>query len=114
MAGSAFDAIKGILGDDAEEKIKAALSTISSGNNEAAADTDTGSEISVTGPAADNGVLESVMQIKNIVDNIAGERDLRTNLLMSLKPYMRDSRRQSIDTVIRMLNLSKLSVLFRQ
>lgn len=111
MAGSAFDAIKGILGDDAEEKIKAALSTISSGNNEEA---DTGNEISVTEAVPDNGMIESVMQIKNIVDNIAGERDLRTNLLMSLKPYMRDSRRQSIDTVIRMLNLSKLSVLFRQ
>ena len=110
MAGSALDTIKGILGDNAEEKIKAALSTISSDN----AESDGENKMSVSGSVPDSGVIESVMQIKNIVDNIGAEGDVRTNLLMSLKPYMRDSRRQSIDTVIRMLNLSKLSVLFRQ
>lgn len=110
MAGSALDTIKGILGDNAEEKIKAALSTISSDNEEG----DSENKMSVGSSASDSGVIESVMQIKNIVDNIGTEGDVRTNLLMSLKPYMRDSRRQSIDTVIRMLNLSKLSVLFRQ
>jgi len=114
MANSAMDTLKGILGDNADEKIKAALGAISSGD---ALNTETAGEdgiISADSSGADSDIAQSLMQIKGIVDNIAGGRDdSRTNLLMSLKPYMRDSRRGSIDAAVRMLKLSKLSALFR-
>lgn len=121
---SAMDTIKGLLGDNADEKIKAALSTLSSGTGNMSGSSDQGEQnISSSGTSRsssgladvlDEGTLDSLMQIKGIVDNLTNSRnDSRSNLLMSLKPYMRTTRQSSIDTVIKMLNLSKLTGVFR-
>ncbi|MBP3361695.1 MAG: hypothetical protein J6N52_12615 [Clostridia bacterium] len=118
---SAMDTIKGLLGDNADEKIKAALSTLSKGGDssgglEPAEQSEPSAPRSSGGLAdvLDEGTLDSLMQIKGIVDNLTNSRnDSRSNLLMSLKPYMRTTRQGSIDTVIRMLNLSKLTGIFR-
>lgn len=39
--------------------------------------------------------------------------DSRTKLLMSLKPYMNDSRQSTIDSAIKLLQLSEMSDLFK-
>lgn len=85
-----METLKGILGDDAEDKINNAMSTLT-GNDE------------------DNSV-DYVSEMKQLIDRMGGSRsDPRANLLMSLRPYLRESRRQSIDGAVRLLNLSKLS-----
>ncbi len=117
MQSPAMDTLKGLLGDNADEKIKAALGALSSGG--AGENTETENEASpistpASPPAFDPATAESLMQIKNIVDNFTNSgNDSRANLLMSLKPYMRTSRQSSIDTAIRILNLSKLSGIFK-
>ena len=91
----AMDTLKGILGDDAEDKIKNVMSSLSGGG-------------------ADNSGLEYVMQMKDIMSKLANDRnDPRSNLLMSLKPYMRSSRQKSIDNAVRLLNLTKLTGIMR-
>ena len=117
MPSSAMDTIKGLLGENADEKIKAALGALSSSgdtvNPPPDAHTDSITAISPQ-PVFDPSTAESLMQIKNIVDNFANSgNDSRANLLLSLKPYMRSSRQTSIDTAIRLLNLSKLSGIFK-
>ena len=117
MQSSAMDTIKNLLGDNAEDKIKAALSNLSAQKEnsaeEAAAD-NMEPALPATAPAFDNMTLDSLMQIKGIVDNITtSSNDSRSNLLMSLRPYMRTSRQSSIDTAIRLLNISKLSGIFK-
>lgn len=99
-----MEALKGILGDDAEDKIKSVMGSISSGNdNSNALDT-----------IGDSNSLEYIMQMKNIIDKIENSRDdPRSNLLMSLRPYMRSSRQKSIDSAVKLLNLTKLSAVFR-
>ena len=93
----AMETLKGILGDDAEDKIKNVMSSIS-GNSAGGQDNS----------------LEYIMQMKDIMSKLANNRDdPRSNLLMSLRPYMRNERRQSIDNAVRLLNLTKLSGLFR-
>lgn len=87
----AMETLKGILGDDAEDKIKNVMSSLSGGE-------------------ADDGSMEYIMQMRDIMSKLANDRhDPRSNLLMSLKPYMRTSRQKSIDSAVRLLNLTKLT-----
>ena len=92
-----METLKGILGDDAEDKIKNVMSSISGSS-----------------AGGQDNSLEYIMQMKDIMSKLANNRDdPRSNLLMSLRPYMRNERRQSIDRAVRLLNLTKLSGLFR-
>ncbi len=93
----AMETLKGILGDDAEDKIKNVMSSISGSS-----------------AGGQDNSLEYIMQMKDIMSKLVNNRDdPRSNLLMSLRPYMRNERRQSIDNAVRLLNLTKLSGLFR-
>lgn len=117
MPGSAMDTLRGLLGDNADEKIKSALGALSSAREENHIESTPESE-SLSVPASNNAfdpiTADSLMQIKSIVDNFANSgNDTRSNLLLSLKPYMRTSRQSSIDMAIRILNLSKLSGIFK-
>lgn len=94
----AMETLKGLLGDGAEDKIKNVMNSFSDGGSDTVQDNS----------------LEYVMQMKDIMSKLANNRDdPRSNLLLSLKPYMREGRRQSIDHAVKLLNLSKLSSLFR-
>ena len=99
----AMDTLKNILGDDAEDKIKNVRSSLSpSDNGEAAESFD-----------ADN--LSQLMQIKDIMQSMTSNRnDPRTNLLLSLKPYMRSNRQKSIDSAVKLLGLTNLTKLFKK
>ena len=98
----AMDTLKNILGDDAEDKIKNVMSSLSSssgeGNNFNSADS-----------------LNQLMQMKDIMQSLTMNRnDPRANLLMSLKPYMRSGRQRSIDSAVRLLGLSSITRLLRK
>ena len=122
MANSTMDTLRGLLGDNADEKIKAALSSLSgtvqppqqvSTNSEETSSIPVSSTSTVT-PDLDSGTLESIMQIRGLIEGMTNSsNDSRSNLLMSLRPFMRTSRQSSIDTAVRLLNISKLSGLFK-
>ena len=65
-------------------------------------------------PALNADSLQYMMQIKNIVDEMSKGNDSRSNLLRSLRPFMRTDRQRSIDRAIRLMNLSRFSGLFRK
>ncbi len=91
----AMDTLKNLLGDDAEDKIKNVMSSFSGGDG-------------------DSGDSAELMQIRDMINNFGkSSNDPRSNLLMSLKPYMRETRRHSIDSAVRLLNLTKLSKLIK-
>ena len=58
---------------------------------------------------------EMLMMLKSAMSKMknSGDDD-RTRLLNSLKPYMSDDRKATIDSAIRMLSLSQLGELFRE
>ncbi len=115
-SNSTMGALKGLLGDNADEKIQAVMQSLSGSGN---SNSDSGS----TAPSApSNGnmfsggddSLQYLMQMKGIIDQMGDTRnDPRANLLRSLRPYMRNSRQQSIDSAVRLLGLTKLRNLFR-
>jgi len=97
----AMDTLKNILGDDAEDKIKTVMNSLSSADN-------TSEEID-----SSNG-LNQIMQI-NIMDSMAvNKNDPRTNLLLSLKPYMREGRKHSIDSAVRLLGLANVTKMLKK
>ena len=119
MSGEMLDSLKGLLGDNADEKIRTVLESLNSNKSapdteNTIADTDSAPEISrPASPPVDLASLEYIGKIKSIADEIGMANDSRSHLLESLRPFMRTERQKSIDTAIKLLNLSKFSGLFR-
>lgn len=106
MANDMIDTLKGMLGDNAEEKIQTVLQSLQSGNSE-------NEENTVVSSSSSGITPDYVSQMKNIINQIGSANDSRSNLLLSLKPYMRAERKKSIDSAVKILNLSKLAGLFK-
>ncbi|MBQ7573814.1 MAG: hypothetical protein IJT23_06095 [Clostridia bacterium] len=88
------DTLKELLGDDAEDKIKSVIGSLSGGGG--------------GGGAMDMGELAHLASVLSNSNN-----DNRARLLESLKPYMRENRKKSIDSAIRLLNVSKVAMLLK-
>lgn len=56
-----------------------------------------------------NGIdLDTILRMKSIIDKMNTKNDPRSNLLESLKPYLRESRRSKIDQYVQLMNMSKV------
>lgn len=53
--------------------------------------------------------MATIMKMKNIMDNLNKNDDPRANLLHSLKPYLRDSKKNKLDQYVNLLNISKIT-----
>ena len=53
--------------------------------------------------------INTIMKIKNIMDNMNNKNSPRNQLLMSLKPYLEDEKKEKLEQYIKIANL--LSVL---
>lgn len=118
--------LKGFLGDDAENKIKGAMEMLKSSgmldNGKQNLGEQIENSISVEKPQVQNSSqngfpltpegLEMIGQIKGMFDRMTNTNDSRSNLLISLKPFMRPQRRQSIDRVTKLINIARFSGLF--
>ena len=56
--------------------------------------------------------FETIMKMKSIIDKMNVKDDPRSNLLQSLKPYLKDSRKSKIDQYIQLMNMSKVLDVF--
>ena len=53
--------------------------------------------------------MNTIMKMKSIMDNMNNKNDPRANLLYSLKPYLRDSKKSKLDQYVNLLNISKIA-----
>ena len=53
--------------------------------------------------------MNTILKMKSIMENMNNKDDPRSNLLYSLKPYLRDSKKEKIDQYVNMLNITKLA-----
>lgn len=120
MADDMLSSLKGLLGDNADEKIGEVLSALTSkGNNSTQNDDVVVNEKPVLQSNSKSKDLfspegiEYMAKIKGIIDEMGSANDPRSNLLMSLRPYMRASRKASIDNAVKILNLSRATGLFK-
>lgn len=52
--------------------------------------------------------INTVLKMKQIIDSMNSNRDdPRTNLLLSLKPYLKESRKQKVDQYIKLFGIGK-------
>ncbi len=126
--------LRGILGDGADDKIKAAMGMLSQSgllqqgsqpkqadnvaeaiNNDIKTEEIQSPPVSVSNNAIPSLTPEGIQflgQLKGMVDQMSNTNDSRSELLRSLRPFMRSSRQQSIDKLIRIMNIGRLSGLF--
>lgn len=130
MANDMMNTLRGLLGDNADEKIQSVLSALGGGGNTSSDSTpvvETSAQIvedvpdnappqqaGNANPGNLNGdSLQYIMKIKSVIDEMGNANDSRSNLLLSLRPYMRTERQKGIDNAIKILNLSRIAGLFK-
>lgn len=60
---------------------------------------------SITPPQID---LEMLKKLKIILDQMSSQDDPRTNLLLSLKPYLKESRKDKIEKYIQLFHMTQV------
>lgn len=108
MEDNAFDKIKSMFNDsNFSNEFQSIISNIGSSDNKNSQEQDQNSSNS-----GFNIDFETILKFKNIMDKMNFKDDPRARLLSSLKPYLRDNRRNKIDTYIQFLNMSKMLEIF--
>ena len=57
--------------------------------------------------------MNTMMKISSMLNNMNQKNDPRSNLIYSLKPYLRDSKKEKIDQYANLLNITKMADLFK-
>ena len=58
--------------------------------------------------------MNTMLKMKSIMENMNNRNDPRANLLYSLKPYLRDSKKDKLDQYVNLLNVSKIADLMNK
>lgn len=58
--------------------------------------------------------IDTIFKIKTIIEAFNQKDDTRTNLLYSLKPYLRESRQKKIDQYVNLFKLSGITKLLKK
>ncbi len=52
--------------------------------------------------------INTILKMKNVIDSInSSQSDPRSDLLRSLKPYLKENRKEKVDQYIKLFNMSK-------
>ena len=62
--------------------------------------------------SSNNIDFENILKMKSIIEKMNSKEDPRSNLLLSLKPYLKESRQGKVDQYIQLLNMSKILEVF--
>lgn len=106
---NAAEMIKNLLGDDAEDKIKSFLGNMSGDNSPVLTENENTKALQVM----NDENIDYANTLKKLFGDFSSHDDPRSQLLLSLKPYMNENRKRSIDSAIRLLHISKISGMFK-
>jgi len=57
--------------------------------------------------------IDTMIKMKNIIEKMNSKKDdPRSNLLLSLKPYLKESRKNKVEQYVKFLNMSSVIDLF--
>ena len=57
--------------------------------------------------------MNTILKMKSVMEKMNSKNDPRSNLLNSLKPYLRESRKEKIDQYANLLNFAKIAELLK-
>ncbi len=113
--------LNSMLGSDSANGLKDMINNFS--NNNSSDNSSSGNNCSTTSGSNNtedessgfNIDFDTVMKMKSVMDAMNSKKnDPRAKLLMSLKPYLKDSRKQKLDQYVQLLNMSSVFELFKE
>ena len=93
------------------------LSNILNSNTQTSSQNSSNQNINNSTPNNNNNFnldMNTIRKMKSIMENINNKNDPRANLLYSLKPYLRDSKKDKLDQYVNLLNVSKIAELMNK
>ena len=57
--------------------------------------------------------MNTILKMKSVMDKLNTSNDPRSNLLYSLKPYLREEKRGKVDQYANLLNVAKIADIFK-
>lgn len=57
--------------------------------------------------------MNTILKMKSVMENLNSKNDPRSNLLYSLKPYLREEKRGKVDQYANLLNVAKIADLLK-
>ena len=57
--------------------------------------------------------MNMILKMKSVMENLNNSNDPRSNLLQSLKPYLREEKRGKVDQYSNLLNIAKIADVFK-
>lgn len=57
--------------------------------------------------------MNTIKKMSSVLGNMNSSNDSRSNLLNSLKPYLRDSKKNKLDNYVNLLNMSKIAEIMK-
>ena len=57
--------------------------------------------------------MNTIIKMKNIMEKINNKNDPRSNLLASLKPYLRDNKKAKLDQYSNLINFAKIAEILK-
>ena len=101
-----------IKNNEIPDEIKNMMNNLSNNNpntSESRPSQDTSSHSSTENNAMPEFDVSTIMKMKNIMDSMKESRnDPRANLLKSLKPYLKESRKEKVDQYIQLFGMGKV------
>lgn len=92
------------------EMVDNLMNMLHNSNTTTSSDTESDNE---EGSRNDNNIdFETILKMKSIIDRMNDKDDPRRNLLLSLKPYLKDSRKEKLDQYLQLLNVSRVLDVF--
>lgn len=92
------------------DEMKNIMASMSSANSKEKNEEEQKEERDEGSPSID---FETIMKMKQVMDKMKGSGDdPRSNLLRSLKPYLKESRKEKIDQYIKLFGMSKVMEVF--
>lgn len=79
--------------------------------------TDTTNNKSSSTKSTENNIsldFDTILKIKTVMESFNQKDDIRSNLLYSLKPYLRESRQKKIDQYVNLFKLSGITKLLKK
>lgn len=98
------------------DEMKNVLSSFVSNSSNSSNSDNSASDNQENSNSSDNSTpsidFETLLKMKSIMEKLNNNNDPRSNLLLSLKPYLKDSRKEKIDQYIKLFGMSKVLEVF--
>ena len=106
MSDDLSDLIKNFSNSNIDmNKVNDLLSSLKSTDKSSASNDSSSSEST----SANNIDINTMLKIKEMMDKInSSHNDKRSNLLLALKPYLRESRQTKLDQYMKLLNMAPI------